>query len=249
MRCLRSCAVPCALPSILALALACGGGGGSSTSNTSQNLPTEGWTLTNDADQVAWVTIQPFTYSGTFDEVSDSPGWWLLDGTGNPVLRIPVSGSISHAGTYDQWDFTVTVSGGGYHVLGQGSGQSDGTYPTAQTVIGTLTGTVTSPLGTQQTNDSWTGDDYTIWNTTGTALEAPVRAAAGAAGLTASVPSRPGATYAWHLDGGTLTSGGDTERITFTAGPGIAVLLRCTVTVPGREPVRGVATVRLAPGE
>ena len=147
----------------------CGGGdsgsltsGGSGSGTTG---PTQGWTLFNDMKDQAWVTVQPFTYSGVFTEVSNSPGWWLRDGSGNKVLRLPVNGTIAHAGKYDTWDFSITTSGGGYHVTYNGTGTTtDGEYPSATTIAnGTATGMVSSPLGSQSVTGTWYGNDYTVW--------------------------------------------------------------------------------------
>jgi hypothetical protein len=127
--------------------------------------PTQGWTLTNDAGDVAYVIVKPFTYCGTFTEASNSPGWWLYDSFSRKVARIPVSGSICHAGGYDTWDFTMTVSGGGMMVTAQGTGKTtDGIYPSAQHVTGTIDGTATSPAGSQHVHNTWGGNDVTKWN-------------------------------------------------------------------------------------
>jgi uncharacterized repeat protein (TIGR01451 family) len=62
-------------------------------------------------------------------------------------------------------------------------------------------------------------------------LTAPVSAAVGATGLAASVADHPGATYAWALSGGTITSGQGTSAITFDAGaPGTTMALSVTET-------------------
>jgi len=53
---------------------------------------------------------------------------------------------------------------------------------------------------------------------------------AGTAGLTASVPTQAGSTYAWTLTGGTITAGAATNAITFTAGASGTVGLSCVVT-------------------
>ncbi len=214
---------------ICGLVFGCGAGGTGSGTTTSNSLPTQGWTLTNDAGQVAYVTVAPFTNSGTFTETSSSPGWWVLDSSGNPAVRIPVNGTISHAGETDTWDFTVTVQGGGMQVTGQGTGTADGNYPAATQVQGTLVGTVTSPMGSQQTSDTWTGNDYTIWTTQTTlTITAPSSVAAGASGLIASVPVATGVTYAWTVTDGTITAGGTTNQITFTAGTSGTLVLGCT---------------------
>jgi len=235
-------------PLLLAVAavLGCSGGGSSSPASNApaSNLPTQGWTLTNDAGQVAYVLVQPFTYSGAFKEASSSPGWWLLDGTGNKVVQIPVSGMISHAGSYDTWDFTITVQGGGMRLTGTGTGTSDAPYPNGRNVIGTISGTATSPMGSQVTHDTWSGNDYTVWKT-GTAprLMVPAYVGAGASGLAASVLARPGASYAWTIVGGSILEGSGTHQITFTAGSSGTVRLACVITPPdGGETTTAEAT-------
>lgn len=127
--------------------------------NGENGLQTQCWTLINAAGDVAYVVVKPFTYSGTFIESANSPGWWLYDGEGKAVARVPVSGSISHAGQYDTWDFTITVQGGGMQITGQGTGRTtDGVYPNARNVSGSITGTLVIPnVYSGPISDNWTG--------------------------------------------------------------------------------------------
>jgi sugar lactone lactonase YvrE len=74
-------------------------------------------------------------------------------------------------------------------------------------------------------------------------ITSPAAVAAGATGLTASVPAQTGCTYAWTILGGTLTAGGATNQITFTAGASGTVELGCVVTSSlGADSPKGVAT-------
>lgn len=234
---------------ICVLILGCGGGGTGGGTTTNNNLPTQGWTLTNDAGQVAYVTVAPFTYSGTFTETSSSPGWWVMDSSGNPTVRIPLNGTISHSGQYDTWDFNVTVQGGGMQVTGQGTGTANGNYPAATQVQGTLDGTVTSPMGSEQTSDTWTGNNYTVWTTTATlTITAPSSVAAGAKGLIASVPAAAGDTFAWTITDGTITAGGTTNQITFTAGASGTLVLGCTESNASGTVGSGTISIPIAAG-
>ena len=61
-------------------------------------------------------------------------------------------------------------------------------------------------------------------------ITAPASVAAGAAGLTAWVPEQAHATYAWEILGGVAISGQHGPILTFTAGDGPSLTLRCTVT-------------------
>jgi sugar lactone lactonase YvrE len=74
-------------------------------------------------------------------------------------------------------------------------------------------------------------------------ITSPALVSAGAVDLTASVPVQVGCTYAWTIQGGTLTAGGTTNQITFTAGASGAVQLGCTVTSSlGADSPKGVAS-------
>jgi hypothetical protein len=148
----------------LGTGVGCGGVGSPTGADPAGDLPTQGWTLTNDAGDMAYVIVKPFTYSGTFTEAGNSPGWWSYDGAHNRVARVPVNGSIAHAGQYDTWDFAITVQGGGMRITGQGTGRSIGAYPSAREVQGTISGTATSPAGSQRVSNTWSGNDYTVWH-------------------------------------------------------------------------------------
>lgn len=103
------------------------------------------WTILSDWGPTAIVVVSPFTYSGTFNETDTSPGWqtWhrLCDSTGvvidSVLMRIPLSGTISHFGDGDAWSFTITVMNRGVSYTGSGEGYSDGNFPDAATAEGT----------------------------------------------------------------------------------------------------------------
>lgn len=61
-------------------------------------------------------------------------------------------------------------------------------------------------------------------------VSAPANVTANATGLTASVPTQPGSTYAWSVTGGTITAGQNANQVTFTAGASGTVQLACVVT-------------------
>ncbi len=130
-------------------------------------LPTQNWTLTNEFGDVAYVIIVPFTTTGTFTESCNSPGWWLRDANNNRVVRIPLNGTITHAAQNDSWDFTISELSGGVRLTGLGTGSTtNGTYPAARNVRGTVAETATSASGilTVMRIWTWTGNDYTVWN-------------------------------------------------------------------------------------
>ncbi|WP_291270410.1 beta-propeller fold lactonase family protein [Geothrix sp.] len=61
-------------------------------------------------------------------------------------------------------------------------------------------------------------------------VTAPAYVTAGQTGYTASVPAQAGSSYAWTVTNGTVTAGGGTASITFTAGGSGFVTFSCTVT-------------------
>jgi hypothetical protein len=56
---------------------------------------------------------------------------------------------------------------------------------------------------------------------------------ASSAGNTASVSTTAGATYSWSISGGTITAGGTSSTVTYTAGTGASLTLSCVVTSSG----------------
>jgi Domain of unknown function DUF11/PKD-like domain len=67
----------------------------------------------------------------------------------------------------------------------------------------------------------------------GTTITAPSATCPSTAGLTASVPSVAGATYAWAIANGTITSATNTNAITFNAGSSGTTTLTANVTAGG----------------
>ena len=77
-------------------------------------------------------------------------------------------------------------------------------------------------------------------------ITAPDAVAPGATPLHASVPTQPGCRFAWGLDGGRLLSGADTHAITFSAGAGPDLVLRCQVTNPAGDTLTSSLEVPVA---
>jgi hypothetical protein len=61
-------------------------------------------------------------------------------------------------------------------------------------------------------------------------LTVPASFSPGARNLRASMPEVAGITYAWELYGGTLTAGAGSHAVTFTAGAGPELTVRCRAT-------------------
>lgn len=67
-------------------------------------------------------------------------------------------------------------------------------------------------------------------------------------GITASVPHQPGATYEWRVTGATLTSGADTNLITFSTGAAGTVTLEVLVTNAAGDSAAGERNVEVVWG-
>lgn len=145
-------------------------GASSPTPGTAANSdisPTQKWTLTNENGDVAYVIIVPFASQGTFTESCNSPGWWLRDANNNRTVRIPLNGVVTHSGQADTWDFTISELSGGARFTGLGTGSTtDGAYPAARNVQGTVSETATAPIGavTVLRTWNWSGNNYSAWN-------------------------------------------------------------------------------------
>ena len=70
---------------------------------------------------------------------------------------------------------------------------------------------------------------------------------AGAKELVASVPEQPGVAYAWTIEGGTITSGLSTHAVTFSAGSGLEVHLRCIMTNLAGDSFQTSRALRVTP--
>jgi hypothetical protein len=100
--------------------------------------------------------------------------------------------------------------------------QSAGTSPATRTVspAATTTYTLLSVANAHCTAPGTGGAEVIVGAPVAApAITAPLSAAIGATGLAASVMNNPGSAYAWTLSAGTLTSGQDSNAITFDAAP------------------------------
>jgi hypothetical protein len=140
---------------------ACGGGNLGGSNNGSAQI----WSLDFGPDpvvagreEIALVSIAPFTNSGTFTETSNSPGVLFYNNDGSCSYRLTIGGTIAHAGQNDTWVFQgVTGSGCGMQSLGSGGGSSVGAYPTSTTAAGTINVTTQSSLPTVTQSAQWQG--------------------------------------------------------------------------------------------
>ena len=107
----------------------------------------------------------------------------------------------------------------------------------------------TATYGVTVTNGSGcaASDTHTVTVTPAptTVITAPSSVCESSGGHTASVPSQPGATYAWSITNGTITSAANTSSITFAAGPTGPLTLNVAVT-SGSCVVSGTKSVAVA---
>lgn len=110
-------------------------------------------------EEEATVTIQPFTYSGTFNEVSPDPlgGMLVYSPDGSCNYQVVLTGSIFNGTNSTTWDFASgsAGSGCGMSTLASGSLTGIGSFPSSVQAGGTVTFTTQSPLGTAVDSGQW----------------------------------------------------------------------------------------------
>ncbi|MEX2182621.1 MAG: kelch repeat-containing protein [Gemmatimonadaceae bacterium] len=80
-----------------------------------------------------------------------------------------------------------------------------------------------------------------------TAITAPVSVAAGAVGVSISVPTTAGARYVWHVSGGTVTAGLNSSAITVTAAASGTIEVRVLVVSELQIPATGSVSIAISP--
>lgn len=135
--------------------------------------------------------------------------------------------------------FVWTVTGG---TITAGDGTNAVTFTAGASGAVTLGVVVTNEAGTTASGST----QVSIVSSPVVSISVPASVTAGKAGIVASVPSQTGATYAWTITGGAITSATNSTSITFTAGAAGTLTVGCTVTVgaastPGSADVTVVA--------
>lgn len=100
------------------------------------------------------------------------------------------------------------------------------------------------PLSTAELYDRGDGLKPSVPDAT---LTCPTSTRNGAAGLTASLPDTPNASYFWQIKGGTVVSGWGTRTVTFTAGSPGKMALDCLVVSVDHIPAQAHAEVTVLP--
>ncbi|HXC16078.1 MAG TPA: kelch repeat-containing protein [Holophagaceae bacterium] len=131
-----------------------------------------------------------------------------------------VTASVPWAtGATYEWSITDgTITGG--------QGTNTLTYTAGATGTLTITCLVTSPLGIPAMGSA----SVSVILAPVTTITAVSAATTGTTGLTASVPAQTGASFAWSITGGAITSGQTTNTLTYSAGNVGTVVLSCQVT-------------------
>ena len=146
-----------------------------------------------------------------------SPATVCPNSTGN-------SASVPDAGVGAT--YTWTISGGG-GVITAGSGTSAITFSVGAGGVVHLNCTITSGAGC---SSGGAQDQQITVGTPDSTITAPLYACPSSVGNAASVPDAgAGVTYLWTITGGTITAGGGTKNITFTAAASGSVTLNCTI--------------------
>jgi len=178
-----------------------------------------------------------------------SPAGITATGTANiSIIPAPEATALSASKTAISKGESLTLTPlyiQGTGVLDQGiggvsSGQSITVAPSANT---NYTLTVTNAAGATSTRTV----SIKVLTAPNPSISAASPVTAGATGRTAAVASVSGASYAWSVQGGTISSGASSSTVNYTAGPSGPILLTCVVTNEAGVSVSGTATVEVVP--
>jgi len=163
---------------------------------------------------------------------------------GRPVAAASGGGTICPGSSVG-----LTGSGGTSCVWTPATGLSN---PNSCTPVASPTVTTAYTVVVSNANGCASDPSSPVTVTVGAAPAAPVITApttveAGSANWIASVPAVGGATYAWSITNGTITSGQNTNQITFTAGTAGTLALGVIMTVGTCASSPGNALVTVAP--
>jgi hypothetical protein len=114
---------------------------------------------------------------------------------------------------------TPTLAGATYAWTGPNGFTSSQQNPTISNTAAANAGTYSVMVTVNKRTSAAGTTTVTVSTSPATpVITAPANGVSGATGLTASVPSHPGSTYAWSITNGAITSGQGTNQLTFTAG-------------------------------
>lgn len=189
-----------------------------------------------------------YTVTATPVESPNVPGTAQLNLVDTTSVNVAVVGSDTTVTVNVPVTFTATVTPlTSNTVTWTKSGGTFGTQTGTTTnwssaSVGTFILTATSTVATGCTGS--TTVTVTEAPPSAPVITAPASAVPGATGLIASVQIQPGSTYAWTITNGVITSGQNTNSITFTAGALGDLVLGCTVTnASGTSSAPGTTTV------
>jgi uncharacterized repeat protein (TIGR01451 family) len=201
-----------------------------------------GWTGPNgfaSSQQNPTIPNVPLAAAGTYSVTVTVSGCASSAATTAVAVNSPPAAVVTGSATICQGDATVIsaeLTGTGPWSISWSDGvvQSAGTSPATRTVSpsSTTSYTVTGLVDAHCAGTATGSADITVGAPVDTpVVTAPLWAAVGSTGLSASVPAHPGSTYAWTLTGGTIASGQGSEQISFDAGsPGTTMSLQVTET-------------------
>ncbi|HJW33212.1 MAG TPA: RHS repeat-associated core domain-containing protein [Holophagaceae bacterium] len=195
------------------------------------------------------VVIAGGTYSSTwfssadlFDpQASAAPGL-VPDATVSalPQVSSGTSGLVASMPGLSGSSYAWLLSGG---TPTSGLGTSSLTYTAGGSGSLAIYGLATSSLGIPSVGSA----TETVVPRPIATLTNPSCVTTGATALTASVPAQSGVTYAWTINGGTLTSATNGSSVTFSAGNPGTLVLTCQVTNSIGTAVTGTQSVSVIP--
>ena len=181
--------------------------------------------VTNGIGAGATSTAATLTFTTTPLTITTAPANQTVAAGSAATFSVTASGSPAPA---FQWQ--VSTDGGlTWADLPGATGASYGTGATSYANNGNLYQVKVSNTGTTLLS-SVARLTVTVPAPTVPVLTAPANIPTGGTGLVASIPAQAGCTYLWSITNGTITAGGTTTQIYFTAGTTGTTQLSCVVT-------------------
>lgn len=139
------------------------------------------------------------------------------------------------------YDLSGSASPGVVWKLGEPSGSLD---PSGRYVAPTLPGRYSVRVSLAEDPATFAVAQVKVVPRPPDSLFAPDTYLPGAEGLRARVPELAGMSYAWEIEGGTITAGATSATMLFDAGKGPALTLRCRVTNEAGDSFSGVKVLK-----
>ncbi|MBS1767176.1 MAG: hypothetical protein JST05_07230 [Acidobacteria bacterium] len=215
---------------------------GSTNTKVTWSVSSGGGSITSAGLYTAPATTGTYTVTATSQADTTKKATATITVANVHVSVSPSSATLTVGATKT---FTATVTGttntGVTWTAPSGGSVTTGGVFTSPSVAGTYSVRATSKALTSASGQA----TITVVAQPVATITAPANVTTGVGGWVASVPVQSGATYAWTITHGSVTSGAGTNAIVFSASTGTTLTLSCKVTNAAGTAVTGSKTVSI----